>query len=100
MKGKLWMAVPLLGNGLIMALWAQLFFLPIGTSIRPMGRAAFTFVIAFATGVTGLGFSLVLFGRRRRAQALLCLLASLAPLPLAVLLVRLAMASRGIVLAD
>lgn len=99
-EGHRWMIVPVLGNGLMVALWAQLFFLPVGTSIRPMGPALLTLVLALGTGVLGIAFATRLFLQRRHARATLCLLASLAPFPLFILMVRLAMLFRNVTLAD
>lgn len=77
--------IPLLGNiHVLSAMFCSLWNVPAGTSLRPMGLACLTALIAVATAAIGCPVSLVVLFRRRRAplfvmSALLCLALSLAP---------------------
>ncbi len=92
--------MPGFGNALEIALWAPLFWLPVGTPIRPMGAALFMFLIAGATLVAGGACATRLFAGRRHVLAAVCLLASLSPVFVAGVTIRLAMDWRGLTSAD
>lgn len=92
--------MPGFGNALEIALWAPLFWLPVGTPIRPMGAALFMFLIAGATLVAGGACATQLFAGRRYVLAAVCLLASLSPVFVAGVTITLAMDWRGLTSAD
>lgn len=92
--------MPGLGNAIQIALWAPLFWVPVGSPIRPMGAALLTFAVAGTTLLAGGAFAARFFDGRRYVLALVCLLASLSPLFVAGVMLRLAMDWRGLTLAD
>src|SRR5579863_6261355 len=95
-----WLALPVGAILLQVALWSQLFFVPPGSDIRPMGAALLSGVISIVALSTGFVLAGVLAYRRRFVISVLCLVLSLANLPLGMFLLRGIAAWRGLILSD
>lgn len=80
--------IPLAGHIQQLVLWLPLFSVPPGTSIRPMGTAAYTIINGMLTLLGGLILGGALFYRGRKLASALCVLFSLTPVPMAIVLVR------------
>jgi hypothetical protein len=93
------LVVPLAGNLLEIMLWAQLFGVPPGTSIRPMGAAAMTFVVGICAGIAGVIVGGMLVYRGRILASILCVLFSFTPIPLGIWLLRAISAARHLELS-
>ncbi len=91
LTGRVLVAVGLLiaiaANVAAVSNWSNLFALPRGTSIRPMGQSAMAFTIAGWSALFGLPvsiFGLVLTQRYWRGLAVLAIVLSLTPLPVGI----------------